>query len=160
MRICHLPFRPLCRAEFHFSTLHALVLFLKNIGPAPLWPILPESSRVMTSARARWMDGTSSSGADSNHLCRARSHFFLRFAPAQGMAIAVPHPPNGGGLAADGEKFGRKSWPPSVHLEERPSAGWSVLRVWECRIGEERTLSRIMRAGCLMWAVTCKAHSF
>src|ERR1700732_3947351 len=24
--------------------------------------------------------------------------------------------------------------------------GWSVLRVWECRIGEERTLSRIMRA--------------
>src|ERR1700691_3510518 len=24
--------------------------------------------------------------------------------------------------------------------------GWSVLRVWECRISEERTLSRIMRA--------------
>jgi DNA mismatch endonuclease (patch repair protein) len=26
--------------------------------------------------------------------------------------------------------------------------GWSVLRVWECRIGEERTLARIMRAVC------------
>jgi DNA mismatch endonuclease (patch repair protein) len=25
-------------------------------------------------------------------------------------------------------------------------AGWSVLRVWECRISEERTMSRIMRA--------------
>lgn len=24
--------------------------------------------------------------------------------------------------------------------------GWSVLRVWECRISEERTLSRIMRS--------------
>ena len=24
--------------------------------------------------------------------------------------------------------------------------GWSVLRVWECKIAEERTLSRIMRA--------------
>jgi len=24
--------------------------------------------------------------------------------------------------------------------------GWSVLRVWECRINEERTLSRIMRS--------------
>ena len=24
--------------------------------------------------------------------------------------------------------------------------GWSVLRVWECKISEERTLSRIMRA--------------
>lgn len=24
--------------------------------------------------------------------------------------------------------------------------GWSVLRVWECRIGEERTISRIKRA--------------
>src|SRR6202167_2188347 len=24
--------------------------------------------------------------------------------------------------------------------------GWSILRVWECRISEERTLSRIMRA--------------
>jgi DNA mismatch endonuclease (patch repair protein) len=24
--------------------------------------------------------------------------------------------------------------------------GWSVLRVWECRIGERRTLSRIIRA--------------
>jgi len=52
-------------------------------------------------------------------------------------------------------KSNTKFWKPKIVSNRRRDArvsrklrkeGWSVLRVWECRIGEERTLSRIIRA--------------
>ena len=97
--------------------------------------MLPDNSRVMTCIRARCTDAASSSGADSNHRCRARSAFFL--APrAQGDGNSSTASPSWRGT--------RSGWRcPS-------SAGIAGLWLFPC-FSPSRRLSAAGRFGCECW---------
>jgi len=65
------------RAASSVPQIHARRLQLIGSAPPACDRSCPTAAVVMTCNRARCTDAASSSGADSNHLCRARSAFFL-----------------------------------------------------------------------------------